>query len=63
MRYLISIKYDGSKFYGFQRLNEDPTIQKKLEEALTTINKLPVEKEQEEPIEEYMPLMRKRVSI
>ena len=43
MRYLISIKYDGSKFYGFQRLNDEPTIQKKLEEALTTINKLPVE--------------------
>ncbi len=43
MRYLISIKYDGSKFYGFQRLNDEPTIQKKLEEALTTINRLPVE--------------------
>lgn len=43
MKYLISMKYDGSKFYGFQRLNEEPTIQKSLEEALTIINKNPVE--------------------
>jgi len=39
MHYLISIKYDGSKFYGFQRLNEKETVQKKIEEALTIINK------------------------
>ncbi|MCM1053338.1 MAG: tRNA pseudouridine(38-40) synthase TruA [Ruminococcus sp.] len=39
MHYLISIEYDGSKFYGFQRLNDKPTVQKKLEEALTIINK------------------------
>lgn len=43
MKYLISMKYDGSKFYGFQRLNEEPTIQKSLEEALSIINKTPVE--------------------
>lgn len=43
MRYLISIKYDGSKFYGFQRLNNENTVQKKIEEALTKINKAPVE--------------------
>lgn len=43
MRYLISIKYDGSKFYGFQRLNEKVTVQKTLEEALTIINKSKVE--------------------
>lgn len=43
MKYLISIEYDGSKFYGFQRLNEKPTIQKSIEEALSIINKSPVE--------------------
>ena len=39
MSYLIKISYDGSKFYGFQRLNEEVTVQKTLEEALTKINK------------------------
>lgn len=39
MTYLIKIAYDGSKFYGFQRLNEEITVQKVLEEALTKINK------------------------
>lgn len=43
MKYLISIEYDGSKFYGFQRLNEKPTIQKSIEEALSIINKSPIE--------------------
>ena len=43
MKYLISIKYDGSKFYGFQRLKDNNTVQKKIEEALTIINKEPVE--------------------
>ncbi len=37
MRYLLKIKYDGSKFYGFQRLNDLPTIQKEIEEALFKI--------------------------
>ena len=39
MKYLIKIKYDGSKFYGFQRLNEESSVQKLLEEALLKINK------------------------
>lgn len=39
MKYLIKVAYDGSKFYGFQRLNEEPSVQKSLEEALTKINK------------------------
>ena len=39
MRYLISVSYDGSKFYGFQRLNKKKTIQSELEKALTKINK------------------------
>ncbi len=39
MRYLISIVYDGSKFYGFQRLNKKDSVQKRIEEALSIINK------------------------
>ncbi len=39
MKYLISMSYNGSKFYGFQRLKDYNTVQKKLEEALTIINK------------------------
>lgn len=43
MKYLISIKYDGSKFYGFQRLNNLETVQKRIERALSIIAKVPVE--------------------
>ena len=39
MNYLIRISYDGSKFYGFQRLNDYDTVQKLLEDALLVINK------------------------
>lgn len=39
MRYLISISYDGSKFQGFQRLKENVSVQKVIEDALTKINK------------------------
>ncbi len=39
MKYLMKISYDGSKFYGFQRLNDLRTVQKELEQALTKINK------------------------
>ena len=39
MNYLMEIAYDGSKFYGFQRLNEEVSVQKVLEDALTKINK------------------------
>lgn len=38
MKYLIRISYDGSKFYGFQRLNDQCTVQKSLEEALMKID-------------------------
>lgn len=43
MNYVIEISYDGSKFFGFQRLNEEISVQKVLEEALTKINKQSVE--------------------
>ena len=39
MNFVIEIAYDGSKFFGFQRLNEEKSVQKALEEALTIINK------------------------
>lgn len=39
VKYLIKVAYDGSKFYGFQRLNEEPSVQKFLETTLTKINK------------------------
>ena len=39
MNYLLKISYDGSKFYGFQRLKNYNTVQKVLEEALSKINK------------------------
>lgn len=39
MYYLIRIAYDGSKFYGFQRLNKKISVQKVIEDALTIINK------------------------
>ncbi len=37
MRYLLTISYDGSDFYGFQRQNDLVTIQGELEKALHTI--------------------------
>ena len=35
----MKVSYDGSGFYGFQRLNDYRTVQKVLEEALGVINK------------------------
>lgn len=43
MKYLISICYDGSKFYGFQRLKNKDSVQKKIEEALSIIAKEKIE--------------------
>lgn len=39
MRYLVKVAYDGSKFYGFQRLNDLPTVQKEIEKSLKKIFK------------------------
>ena len=39
MRYLMTIAYDGSKYYGFQRLNNEKSVQRELEKALSKINK------------------------
>ena len=43
MKYLISIAYDGSKFYGFQRLHGHERVQKKVEDALSVIAKEKIE--------------------
>ena len=43
MNYVAKVSYDGSKFYGFQRLNNEPSVQKLLEEGLSKINKQSVE--------------------
>ena len=39
MRFLACIRYDGSEFYGFQKLKDHKSVQKELEIALTKINK------------------------
>ena len=39
MYFLIRVAYDGSKYYGFQRLKENNSVQKSIEDALTIINK------------------------
>ena len=38
MRYLMRISYDGSKYNGFQRLNNKETIQGWIENVLSKIN-------------------------
>jgi tRNA pseudouridine38-40 synthase len=57
MRYLITIAYDGSKYYGFQRQDGKITVQGELEKALTIINKEPV------IIEECMLMAKKLILI
>lgn len=39
MRYMASVSYDGSKFYGFQRLPRHKSVQAELEIVLSKINK------------------------
>lgn len=43
MRYLATICYDGSKYFGFQRLNNEKSVQAEIEKALSIINKSYVE--------------------
>ena len=43
MRYLVTISYDGSNFYGFQRLNNKRSVQDEIEKVLKIINKKDVE--------------------
>ena len=34
IRYFAVVSYDGSDYYGFQRLNDRPNIQQTIEKAL-----------------------------
>ena len=43
MRYLVTISYDGSNFYGFQRLKNKRSVQQEIEKVLKVINKNNVE--------------------
>ena len=43
MRYLVTISYDGSNFYGFQRLKNKRSVQEEIEKVLKVINKKEVE--------------------
>lgn len=43
MRYLARVVYDGTNFYGFQRLNENRSVQGELERVLSILNKDNVE--------------------
>lgn len=38
MRYLMTVSYDGSKFFGYQKQPNVKTVQEELESALTKIN-------------------------
>lgn len=42
MRYLIKFSYDGTKFHGFQRQNNEKSVQGTLEKVLTDIFDMPI---------------------
>lgn len=42
MKYLLSISYDGSKYCGLQKLNNQKTVQGELEQILSLLSKSPV---------------------
>ncbi|MEZ5464443.1 MAG: tRNA pseudouridine(38-40) synthase TruA [Lysobacteraceae bacterium] len=43
MRIALAIEYDGSDFYGWQRLSHGPTVQGAVEAALSKVANVPVE--------------------
>lgn len=43
MRYKISIEYNGTKFHGWQKQDNLPTVQQTIEAVIAKINKSPVE--------------------
>lgn len=43
MKYLITVEYDGSKYFGLQKLNDKKTIQGELEHVLSKIDEKPVQ--------------------
>ena len=42
MKVLLSVAYDGSTYYGWQRQNDFITVQQKVEEAISALMKKPV---------------------
>lgn len=42
MRFALGLEYDGSRFYGFQRQRQSPTVQECLETAMSRIADEPV---------------------
>ncbi|MBS7195432.1 MAG: hypothetical protein KH038_04005 [Eubacterium sp.] len=42
MKVLLSVAYDGSNYYGWQRQNDFITVQQKVEEAISALMKKPV---------------------
>ena len=43
MRYFIELRYDGAAYCGWQRQPDQPTVQRAVEQALTTLLRVPVE--------------------
>jgi tRNA pseudouridine38-40 synthase len=43
MRIALGIEYDGTDFFGWQRLTEGPSVQGRLEQALSKVAAHPVE--------------------
>ena len=43
MRIALGIEYDGTDFFGWQRLTEGPSVQRRLEQALSKVAAHPVE--------------------
>lgn len=43
LRYLLRVSYDGSKYYGFQRLPKLPSVQSELEQAISKVFKEKIE--------------------
>ena len=43
MRYFIELQYDGGAYFGWQRQNGQPSVQQTIEQALTTLLRVPIE--------------------
>lgn len=42
-RFAMGVEYDGSRYYGWQRLKEGPSVQQALEDALARVARQPIE--------------------
>jgi len=41
MRFFLTLSYDGTRYSGWQTQPDAPTVQQTLEEALTTLLRMP----------------------